>query len=121
MRKGTVKIAGVPYKVVVTGTWKDVSHDDMADLNHAEICYLTHSIRVRGDAPKELVSRAFLHEVVHGVVAGLHIRELEDEETGGHNEIAVDQLAVGITEALESLGIDIYSHLPLPKAKGGKK
>lgn len=116
MRKHTVKIAGIPYKVTMCKTWKDVSHDDLAGKNHAEICYLTHSIRVRTDTAPEMISRAFMHEVIHGVVAGYHIRELEDEESGGHCENAVDQLAVGICEALESIGIHVHSHLP-----GGSK
>lgn len=112
MPKGSVIIGGIPYRVRMCSSWKDVSHDGMADTAHAEISFLDHSIHVRADAPKELQAHAFMHEIIHGVIEGYKVRELMDSEEGGHYEHAVDQLATGLSEALRSLGVDLSRTLP---------
>jgi hypothetical protein len=117
MPRGSVTIGGIPYKVRLCHTWKDVSHDGLAGPAHAEISYLDCSIHVRADAPRELQAQAFIHEIIHGVIEGYKIRELMDEEEGGHYEHAVDQLATGLAEALRSLGVDLYRTLPVERKK----
>lgn len=72
-----------------------------------QVCYGTHSIKIHADPPVERRERALLHELVHGVVSSYRIRELYDGES--QIEAAVVQLAVGLCEALNSLGI----HLPV--------
>lgn len=41
-----------------------------------------------------------MHEIVHGVVTNYSIQELRHP-----NEVAIDQLAIGIVEAIESMGL----------------
>ena len=45
-----------------------------------------------------------MHEIVHGVVTNYSIQELR-HPNGDHNEVAIDQLAIGIVEAIESMGL----------------
>lgn len=117
MPKGTVTIAGIPFRLKFCSTWKDVGHDGMAETLHGEISYLDHSIHVRSDASRELQVHTLLHEIIHGVIEGYKVRELLDEENGGHYEHAVDQLATGLAEALKSMGIDLTKVLPAEKRK----
>jgi len=49
-----------------------------------------------------------MHECLHGIVEHYKVRELVGEG-GGHLEAPIDQLATGICEVLESLGITLHT------------
>lgn len=107
------KVGGVDWRIVYTPTWHTVSNDPSDSERHDGITEFHEcEIRVAGDIAAARQRRTLMHELIHAVVESYKIRELHDE-SGGHKEMAVDQLATGLCEALESLGI--Y----LPTAKRG--
>lgn len=102
--KMTATIGGIPWTITFTPTWRDVTAGTDESGRH---CGLTvfhdHSIRIAGDLPQAAQRRTLLHEIIHAVVECYQIRELI--ESDGHAEIPIDQLATGICEAMESIGI----------------
>lgn len=68
-----------------------------------QICYEKHSIKYLASSPEQEM-RTVLHEILHGIIANGAIRELM-EENGSHLETPINQLANGLAEALESMGI----------------
>lgn len=110
----TAKVGGVSWRIVFTPTWHTVSNDPGDSERHDGITEFHEcEIRVAGDLAADRQRRTLMHELVHAVAESYKIRELFDETGGGHKEHAVDQLATGLCEALESLGIF------LPTAKRG--
>lgn len=110
----TAKVGGVDWRIFFTPTWHTVSNDPADTERHDGITdFHECEIRVAGDLPNDRQRRTLLHELVHAVVESYKIRELVDDSGVGHKEAAVDQLATGLCEAMESLGI--Y----LPTAKRG--
>lgn len=108
-----LKVGGIDWRIVFTPTWHTVSNDPADSERHDGITEFHEcEIRVTGDVAEDRQRRILMHELIHAVTESYKIRELIDEN-GGHKELAVDQLAVGLCEALESLGI--Y----LPTAKRG--
>lgn len=107
MRKSgklTLTIGGIPWVVTYTPTWREVTAGTDETGRHDGITVFTERvIRVAGDLPEAAQRRTLLHEVIHAVIECYKIRELI--ESDGHAEMAVDQLATGICEAMESIGI----------------
>lgn len=99
-----VKICGVPYTAtrVVDGKYR-IDHDGNGDNLWGQISYSRHSIRIMASSPEQEL-RTLLHEVLHGIVENGGVRELIDGD-GRHMEAPINQLANGLAEALESLGI----------------
>ena len=104
-----VKIGGVPYTVTFVEDWRRVDHsEEETGFLRGQISYKKNSIRIDGDQTPEGQSRTLMHELIHGVVEHYKIRELMGDE-GGHLENPIDQLAVGVCEVLESLGIFLHA------------
>lgn len=102
----TATIGGVAWQITFTPTWHTVSNDPGDSERHDGITEFHEcEIRVAGDLAAARQRRTLMHELVHAVAESYKIRELFDETGGGHKEHAVDQLATGLCEALESLGI----------------
>ncbi len=103
------KIGGVPYKVEYVDGWHRVSHYDEQEPGlRGEVAYRKFSIRVDSELPPERQRRTLVHEMLHAVVEAYGIRELRDAENR-HLEIPIDQLATGLCEALEGLGVELPS------------
>lgn len=101
----TAKIGGIDWRIIFTPTWHTVSNDPSNTERHDGVTEFHEcEIRVTSDIAPDRQRRTLMHELVHAVTEAYKIRELIDEN-GGHKELAVDQLAVGLCEALESLGI----------------
>lgn len=100
-----IKICGVPYKLTREEDPLRVDHDGNGSKLWGQISYREHSIRYLASCPEQEM-RTVLHEVLHGIVENGSIRELRNE-SGEHLEAPIDQLANGLAEALESLGISI--------------
>lgn len=108
------KVGGVEWRIVFTPTWHTVSNDPSDSERHDGVTEFHEcEIRVAGDLAQDRQRRTLMHELVHAVTESYKIRELFDDAGNGHKELAVDQLATGLCEALESLGIF------LPTAKRG--
>ena len=101
------KVGGVPYQIDWL-PWQliaDGTHH--TDRCHGMTLFNDHKIRISHDNPKEKQTRTLVHELLHAIVEEYKIRELVSD--GDHNEIAIDQLATGLCEALESLNITLPS------------
>lgn len=102
-----IKIGGVPFKVTFLDSRREISHfETEGEPLLGEIVYSRGSIRVATDMPPELIRRVLMHEILHGVIDAYKISALKDANNV-HNEDAIDQLAVGLCEALESIGLKL--------------
>jgi len=100
----TVSIYGIPFTIQVKSTVHEVGHDIDEEMPlMGEICFMSHSINII-DSNKPRMLRVLLHEIIHGIVEEGHIARMFGKD-GRHDEDAVDQLAVGLAIALESLGV----------------
>lgn len=106
-KKINLKICGIPYTATIVKDRFDVDHTGEGASLWGQISYTDHSIRVMKSS-KEQEFRTLLHEIIHGVVEGLCIRELMDADSN-HLERPVTQLASGLAETLESMGIRILT------------
>jgi len=104
----TVRILGVPYDVTFVERIHDVAHNGDDERLHGQISYERRSIRVCDEGPEQTI-RTLLHEILHGVIEAQHVRELIGDD-GEHSEAAIHQLALGLAEALESLGVRSLGH-----------
>ena len=105
-----IKIAGVEYTITLVTDPIDVSHDKGSKrMLRGEISHLECDIRLLV-TNRSHMARTIVHELLHGVIEGYQIRELMDDD-GNHREIAINQLSVGLCEAIESIGIDILGQL----------
>lgn len=97
-------IGGIPWTITFTESWRDVTigMDDHSRHDGLTIFH-DHAIRVAGDQHTSAQRRTLMHEIIHAVVESYKIRELIENDT--HSEIPIDQLATGICEAIESIGI----------------
>ena len=100
-----VKICGVPYTVTREVDKFRVDHDDKGYSLWGQISYEKHSIKFLKSCPEQEL-RTFVHEMIHGIIENGAIRELMND-SGGHLENPINQLANGIAEALESLGFSL--------------
>lgn len=107
MTTSSIMIAGMPFVVETVEKLSDVCHDDSGAKLWGQICYQRHSIRIARATPEREL-RSMLHEVLHGIIQEYRIRELMDEN-GNHLEFPIDQLSIGLAEALESVGISVLS------------
>lgn len=99
----TVSILGVPYEITLVDNWHEVSHAGSGEKLYGQISYENRSIRIQRDCD-ELILRTVIHEVLHGIIEHLKIRELMDDD-GDHLEAPIEQVTAGLACALESLGI----------------
>lgn len=107
MRKSgklSVTVGGIPWTVTFTPGWRDVTAGlDETGRHDGITIFAERVIRVAGDLPEQAQRRTLMHEILHAVIESYKVRELI--ESDGHAEMAVDQLATGICEAMESIGI----------------
>jgi len=109
-----LKICGVPHTVTIADSWITVDHDQNAENLRGQIHNYKHSIRIAGDAPIEQQRRVMWHEILHGIIAGMSIREFEGEDAK-HLEAPISQLSLGISEALESMDNDLLNMFGLQR------
>ena len=109
--KLVAKVGGVPYGITWLPWQLVTDNTHHTDRCHGITLFNEHEIRIANGNPKEKQTRTLVHELLHCIVEEYKIRELVTD--GDHNEIAIDQLATGICEALESLNI----HLPSEELK----
>lgn len=110
-----VKICGVPYSLRRETEALFVDHSGEGAQLWGQISYSKHSIRCLASSPEQEL-RTILHEILHGIVEQGAVRELMSEK-GVHYEHPINQLANGLAEALESLGITVLA--PSPKLSPG--
>lgn len=91
----SVAFCGLRYKIVYV--------DDLGD-RLGQIDFQGQPIKILSGNSAAYTLRTLLHEMVHGVVQNLSVRELMDDD-GKHMEHPIDQIANGIAEALESSGL----------------
>lgn len=98
-----IKIGGLPFVIEKVARHTDVCHDGSGQRLWGQISYSIQSIRIVKACP-EREMRTTMHEILHGIINEYKIRELIDEK-GNHLEGPIDQLALGLSEVLESIGI----------------
>lgn len=101
----TVKICGVPYMITRESDKFHVDHEGNGSKLWGQISYEKHSIRILASSPEQEM-RTLLHEIIHGIIENGAIRELMDDHRN-HLEAPIDQLANGLAESLESIGVSI--------------
>ena len=97
-----VTIGGVSYDIVYEDTRKAIAPNKPI----GQIDYLKNKIQIYKHMTVCRKRRSLMHEIVHGIIVGYHLKDLVHDD-GRHNEAAVDLLAIGIVEAIESLGLCI--------------
>ena len=103
-------IGGVSYNVTFEKSRSKIADNEPL----GQIDYLSGKIQVFKKMSECRIRRALMHEIVHGVVTNYSIQELR-HTNGDHNEVAIDQLAIGIVEAIESMGL----YLPTSDSQPG--
>ena len=98
-----VNICGVPYDLARETDKLRVDHEGNGLRLWGQISYEKHSIKFLESSPEQEM-RTVLHEILHGIIENGCVREMMNEH-GGHLETPINQLANGLAEALESLGI----------------
>lgn len=96
-----ITIGGVEYVVKFEKSRAKIAEDEPLGM----IRYTEGTIQIYKKLSPCRIRRVLMHEIVHGVVTNYSIGQLRHED-GVHDERAIDQLAIGLCEALES--IDIY-------------
>jgi hypothetical protein len=97
-----IKICGLPYNVTGVAGGHLVSHQKERTDLYGEVSYEDESIRIDNTKSNEMINQTFWHEVMHIIVNRLNIRELITDD-GQHNEMAIDQIALGIFSVLDSI------------------
>ena len=110
-----IQIGGMPFEIEKVEKDLDVCHDGSGHKLWGQISYSRHSIRVLKACPEREL-RSTIHEILHGIINEYRVRELIDEK-GDHLESPIDQLALGLAEVLESLGITEFK--PNAEITGG--
>ena len=103
-----IQIGGIPFEIETVDTYLQVCHDGSGQKLWGQISYSKHSIRVLKACPEREL-RSTIHEVLHGIINEYRVRELIDDK-GEHMESPIDQLALGLAEVLESIGITEFRH-----------
>ena len=98
-----IKIGGLPFTIETVATGLEVCHEGSGKSLWGQISYSKLSIRVLKAGPEREL-RTTIHEVLHGIINEYRVRELIDDKDA-HREEAIDQLALGLAEVLESIGI----------------
>jgi hypothetical protein len=102
-----VKIGGIQYTIELVDDGDMINYNDKKEkcsVLAGEFDYLKQLIRVLKSSPEREL-RIMLYTITHMIVIEYSIREFTDNENKGFSNIAIDQLALGLTEALGSLGI----------------
>lgn len=98
-----IQIGGMPFEIEKVEKELEVCHDGSGQKLWGQISYSKHSIRVLKACPEREL-RSTIHEILHGIINEYRVRELMDDK-GEHMESPIDQLALGLAEVLESIGI----------------
>ena len=98
-----ITVCGIPYRIKFVDGVKD-SQDN--SILWGQISYRDRIIKIDKNSTPEHKRQTFMHELIHGVIEGMSIRELIDDK-GKHSEIPICQLAVGLANALSSCGLKI--------------
>jgi hypothetical protein len=105
MNNVKVKIGGVTYTIELVDDG-DMINDkkEKRSVLTVEFDYSKQRIKVLKSSP-EREFRAILYIIIHIIVIEYAIRELIDDENEGFRDIVIDQLTLGLVEALGSIGI----------------
>jgi predicted metal-dependent peptidase len=101
-----IKVCGLPFEVTGVEGGHLVSHNKERTDLYGEVSYTNESIHIDNTKSIEMMNQTFWHEVMHVIVERLNIRELMTEARE-HNEIAIDQLALGVFTVLQSLSSNV--------------
>lgn len=72
-----------------------------------------HTVRLYNSPVPGELGVTFYHELMHQIVDAYRVRTLREKD-GTHNEDSIDALAIGLQEALSSLGVDITKYIKEP-------
>jgi len=101
-----VKIGGAQYTIEIVDDKNKVCLNNNNKNNTnllGDISYSKQCIRVL-KLPPERELRLIIFEILKCIIHEYNIRELIDDN-GNHLTIAIDQLSIGLGEALESVGV----------------
>ena len=101
-----IKVCGLPFEVTGVEGGHLVSHTKERTDLYGEVSYTNESIHIDNTKSIEMMNQTFWHEVMHVIVERLSVRELMTEGRE-HNEIAIDQLALGVFSVLQSLNSNV--------------
>jgi len=101
-----IKVARIPWTIKLVPLVTLLSDDDNEYFGVSK--HKEKVIEVAEQGHPNHVNNVLCHEIIHAIVSEYRIAALHDEE-GGHDESAVQQLAVGLNEVLTSLGIDLVA------------
>ena len=91
-----VNILGIPYKIIYLNNSVDVDNKKRESL-WGQIDFWDHVIRIYDNGrPIEAVWQTILHEILHGIVEHLKLKNFGGEQ--GHDKL--DLIALGLTEIL---------------------
>jgi hypothetical protein len=111
-----IRIGGIPYTITKVETNTEVCHDGSGEALFGQINYGGNSIRILKSCPEREL-RIMLHEILHGIISEYQVRELM-RANNDHIERPIDQLALGLAEVFESLGITELKPASLPRCGG---
>jgi len=97
-----IKVCGLPFEVTGVDGGHLVSHNKERTDLYGEVSYTKESIQIDNTKSIEMMNQTFWHEVMHAIVERLSIRELINEDRS-HNEMAIDQIALGVFNVLQSI------------------
>lgn len=96
MKPNDVNILGVDYKILYVDKPSDVDIHKRESL-WGQIDFWTRVIKIYDkDRSDEDVWQTIIHEVLHGIAEGMHIKVLEDDD----NHTDLDRIAVALTDVL---------------------
>jgi Zn-dependent peptidase ImmA (M78 family) len=100
-----VKIGGLHYKIKLVPDRRLVVKT--GGRANGQIHWQKQKITISTNMEPALFEQTLLHEIVHGIVEAHKITTMMDDEER-HNEANVDRMAIGLQEALHSLGINLH-------------
>jgi len=101
-----VQVGGTSFTIILEDSIRDVSLEDGASLRLGEIRYKEKEIAIYNSPDDGEFNISIYHELTHAIVNAHHIRSIREKD-GSHDEDSVDRFAMGLQEALSSLGINI--------------
>lgn len=114
-----VKVGGLSYKIKLLSDTRLVgTNGNKGRQLLGETAYMRQELRIYTKGEPTLTEQTFYHELVHAIVNAHKIRDMQDDDDK-HNEDNIDRMAMGLQEALSSMGIHLIDVL-LPEKKGGK-
>ena len=109
-----VKVGGTYFKIVHRPDPRALDPNAVAAHTTSwcwgETDYSARTIRLWDGADKDVRAVTFYHELAHAIVDAYHIKSMRNED-GTHDEDNIDRLAVGLKEAMQSLGVDILPRI----------